>query len=284
MSLFDDRLCTLGEGPLWHPLRKQLFWFDIEGKALLTRKGESVGKWVFDDYVSAAGWVDEDRLLIASATELFVFNLETGTREHVCSLETDKSANRSNDGRADAYGGFWIGTMGFDAELAAGSIYRYYRGELRLLYSGLTVTNSICFAPGGVLAYFTDTRTFQVMKVGLNEEGWPVGEPELFLDLSDTETKPDGAVVDRDGNVWIAHWGSCKVSAYRPDGSLLVSEPFPVTRTSCPAFGGDDYSTLFVTSARTGASEDELARDPLAGAVFARKVNYVGQKENQVIL
>ena len=27
--IFDDAQCALGEGPLWHPEREQLFWFDI---------------------------------------------------------------------------------------------------------------------------------------------------------------------------------------------------------------------------------------------------------------
>ena len=32
-SVFDDRRCELGEGPLWHPVREQLFWFDILASA-----------------------------------------------------------------------------------------------------------------------------------------------------------------------------------------------------------------------------------------------------------
>jgi sugar lactone lactonase YvrE len=36
-TVFDDRRCELGEGPLWHPQRRQLFWFDILGKRLLSR-------------------------------------------------------------------------------------------------------------------------------------------------------------------------------------------------------------------------------------------------------
>ncbi len=63
--IHDDRPCELGEGPLWHPERNQLFWFDILSQRLLTRTAEGPLAWAFPHRVSAAGWVDRDRLLIA---------------------------------------------------------------------------------------------------------------------------------------------------------------------------------------------------------------------------
>jgi len=81
------------------------------GKRLHT-KGQH---WQFDDYVSAAGWIDKDHFMIASSKSLFKFNLETAEQTHICDLESDLPANRSNDGRADPQGGFWIGTMGLNA-------------------------------------------------------------------------------------------------------------------------------------------------------------------------
>ena len=115
VQVFDDRSCSLGEGPLWHPLRNQLFWFDIIGKKLLSVDAEGPKSWQFDEFVSAAGWVDIDTLLVASASGLWRFNLTTGDRSLVCHLEHNNAVTRSNDGRADPWGGFWIGTMGIDA-------------------------------------------------------------------------------------------------------------------------------------------------------------------------
>jgi len=135
-SVFDDRRCELGEGPLWHPGRKQLFWFDILGKRLLTRTDDGARDWQFSELVSAAGWVDDENLLIASETALFRFDLDSGARSEVCALEADQPNTRSNDGRADPQGGFWIGTMGKTAEPGAGAIYRWFRGELRRLFPG----------------------------------------------------------------------------------------------------------------------------------------------------
>jgi sugar lactone lactonase YvrE len=75
--IFDNRPCDLGEGPLWHPMRQQLFWFDITGQRMLSvEKGEQ-RQWLFPEMVSAAGWVDRDMLLIAGERDLFFFDVET---------------------------------------------------------------------------------------------------------------------------------------------------------------------------------------------------------------
>ncbi|HSF92689.1 MAG TPA: SMP-30/gluconolactonase/LRE family protein, partial [Paracoccaceae bacterium] len=133
-QVFDPRLCTLGEGPLWHPERNQLFWFDILGKRLLSRDETGPLTWQFDEHVSAAGWVDRDTLLIASETALFRFTLSSGVREDIVALEADNPQTRSNDGRADPWGGFWIGTMGNSAQPDAGAIYRFYKGGVTKLF------------------------------------------------------------------------------------------------------------------------------------------------------
>jgi sugar lactone lactonase YvrE len=145
--IYDETPCELGEGPLWHPSRGQLFWFDILGRCLLTREGGRRRSWQFDEHVSAAGWVSDTQLLVASETRLLTVDLDTDRREDVAPLEADDPRTRSNDGRADPWGGFWIGTMGKQAEPGLGAIYRLYRGELRRMFHPVTIPNAICFAP-----------------------------------------------------------------------------------------------------------------------------------------
>lgn len=273
-TIYDPRQCLLGEGPLWHPLRNELFWFDILGKKLMSIAHE----WAFEEYVSAAGWVDQDRLLIASETALFAFDLRDGSQNHVVDLDANNRVTRSNDGRADPQGGFWIGTMGKSAEPAAGAIYRYYRGELRELFGGITISNSICFSPDGTKAYFTDTLTRQIKRVGLDEDGWPVGAPVVFIDLTSDELNPDGSVVDGDGCLWNAQWGAHRVAKYGPDGVFISAIGISAAQASCPAFGGADLQTMFVTSARDGL---DGADD---GKTFSIDLGVQGQAEHQVIL
>lgn len=282
--IFDNRLCGLGEGPLWHPIREQLFWFDITAGKLLSRDATGPLEWAFPFNVSAAGWINRDELLIASETAFLRFSIATGAHSHLAALDAENPNTRSNDGRADPQGGFWIGTMGKAAEAGVGGIWRFYKGEVRLLFKGISIPNAISFPPGGKAACFCDTVTGQVMRTALDGEGWPVGEPEVFLDLRAQGLNPDGAVFDKDGVFWLAEWGAARVAAYAPDGAFLRALPFNAPHTSCPAFGGPGLSTLFCTTARQGMEPDALAAHPDAGKTFAVAGVAQGQSEHMVTL
>ena len=276
-KVFDPRPCGLGEGPLWHPLRQELFWFDITAHQLLS----ATQVWQFDEYVSASGWVSNDQLLIASESQLFSFNLNTDAQTKIYDLEAHNSMTRSNDGRADPQGGFWIGTMGKNAEANAGAIYRYHRGTLKKLVTGMTIPNAICFAPDGKTAYYTDTPTQQILAVDLDAEGWPISKARLAIDLTQTGENPDGAVVDAAGNIWNAQWGAACVACYSPQGRLLETAAMPAAHATCPAFAGES-SRLFCTSATEGRSAGELT--PADGQTFETQVSATGQLEHQIIL
>lgn len=284
VTVFDKRTCTLGEGPLWHPLRKQLFWFDILQKSLLTVRNDAPESLVFDEEVSAAGWIDEDRLLMASAKGLWRVDLRDGKRKLLCPLEEDNPHTRSNDGRADPLGGFWIGTMGYAAETGAGAIYRYYKGTLKKMFGNITIPNAICFSPDRSRAYFTDTPSGKVMQVALDQDGWPEEPPSILVDLKPEGLNPDGAIVDAAGLIWIAQWGAARVSAYNTDGQFLRSVSLPAKQVTCPAFGGDDFGRLFVTSATQGLSEEVLAKAPEQGMTFAIEGVAKGRAEPRVVL
>ena len=283
--IFDDRVCALGEGPLWHPTRQQLFWFDIVGKRLLTRTNDGPQEWQFDEHVSAAAWLDHDRLLIASESGLWRFSLIDGFRELVIALEADNPITRSNDGRADPWGGFWIGTMGKNAEKYAGAIYRLYKGELRNLFPSITISNAICFSPNRQFAYFTDTVTRLVMRQQLEQQdGWPTGQAEVYLDLRSENLNPDGAVIDTDGNMWLAQWGASHIACYSTDGQFITAIAFDALQASCPAFGGPELRTLFCTTAAVDLSAETRAQQPSNGMTFLSENVGMGQSEHQVIL
>ena len=277
----DSTQCALGEGPLWHPLREQLFWFDILSRRLLSREGGKTRAIQFEEHVSAAGWVSDSALLIASETRLICFDLETEKSEDVEGLEPDDALTRSNDGRGDPWGGFWIGTMAKDAAKGAGAIYRYYDGKLHKLFDRLSIPNAICFSPDRKYAYYTDTATQVVMRQKLEpDRGWPEGDPAPWLDLSEDGLNPDGAVIDASGNFWNAQWEAGRVAVYNPEGVYQRAIPFPASQTTCPAFGGPDLTTLFCTSAREGLN----APTEFDGMTFAVPETGQGQREHQVKL
>lgn len=283
--VFDDHCCALGEGPLWHPDRQSLFWFDIDNQVMFekTDGGRRV-EYHFDRTVSAVGLTNGDELIVASEHNLFTFNLASGTQRVLCELEADNPLTRSNDGRADPFGGFWIGTMGFEAQANLGAIYRYYKGELQQLFSGITIPNAICFSPHRAAAFYTDSATRVIWQVGLDDEGWPAGEPLPLIDLREEDFAPDGAVCDREGRLWLAQWMASRVAVYSDRGKILETHPVPTSQATCPAFGGPDFSTLFVTTAGAHLPAELQGTQPLAGFVFKIEGVGPGQAEHRVIL
>lgn len=279
-TIFDDRICQLGEGPLWHPERGQFFWFDIIGRRLLSRDAEGPREWRFDRMASAAGWVDRDRLLIGTETGLALLDLRDDALEPVVGIEADNPSTRSNDGRADRQGGFWIGTMGKNAEVGQGAIYRYYRDEVRQLTTGISIPNAICFSHDGGLAYYADTHEAKIWTQSLDQDGWPQGEPRLFLDLRPDGLRPDGAVIDSNGALCVACWGAGAVVRFASDGQQLDRIEVGGRHSSCPAFGGMDLRDLLVTTALQGME----APDDAQGLTYLARAEVAGLPEPRVIL
>ena len=282
--VYDDRVCALGDGALWHPERRQLFWFDITAQRLLSRDAGGPRAWGWDEMVSAAGWVDRDTLLVAGETALWRFDIPSGERSRIVPLEADRPGNRSNDGRADPLGGFWIGTMGREAETGAGAIYRYFRGEVRKLYEGVSIPNAICFAPSGDAAYFADTAKGAIWRQAIDRAGWPSGRPEMFADFSGVGLAPDGAVCDAEGNVWVAQWGAWRVACHGADGRFRVALGCGAAHVTCPAFGGDDLRRMFVTSATQGLPDGALDHQPGGGRTWMAEMPVRGVPERRVVL
>ncbi|WP_347268714.1 SMP-30/gluconolactonase/LRE family protein [Paracoccus sp. (in: a-proteobacteria)] len=277
MKAFDDRPCDLGEGALWHPARGEFLWFDILGQRLL---GQGAQEWRFDRMVSAAGWVDRDRLMVATETGLALLDLRDGVLAPLIAVEAEDGGTRSNDGRADRQGGFWFSTMGKSAEPGRGAIYRWHRGTLRRLVSGIGIPNAICFFPDGRLAHYADTALGRVWRQPLDTDGWPEGERQPWLDLAPRGLNPDGAVIDAEGGFCCAHWGSGAVLRHDPAGQVTDEYRVGGLHASCPALGGADLRDLLVTTARQGIAVPDAAQ----GLTYVLRARVAGLPEPRVIL
>lgn len=286
-DLLVDCRCLLGEGPLWHPGRQELFWFDIDGCELFcaTAAGQILSRWQFDQPVAAAGVVDNNTLLIAAADGLHRFDIASGARELYLPIEADNPRTRANDSRVNLAGGFWIGTMRRSGEGALGSLYQVRAGKIDTLLTGVDIPNSTCFSPDGRVAYFADTITRLIKKCAIDPEtGLPVGEWEVFADTRDLPGAPDGSVVDSEGFLWNARYGGSSVIRFAPDGTVADRVDVGASKVTCPCFGGEDLRTLYITSASHNMTEAELTKAPHAGSLFAVEVDVAGQAETAVVL
>ncbi|RWI87756.1 MAG: SMP-30/gluconolactonase/LRE family protein [Mesorhizobium sp.] len=286
VSVFSDHICQLGEGPSYDPATETLFWFDIVNGKLLEKPLAGALK-IHDLGVmaSAIAVIDDARQLIATEIGLQVRDVATGKSTLHTPIEADNPLTRSNDSRVHPCGALWTGTMGKDEGKGAGAIYWFFKGELRRLFSDITVSNSICFSDDGTIAYYTDTATGLLMRVACDPAtGLPTGEPNVFVDHRSQRGYVDGSVVDRDGVLWNAVWGGKAVKAYSPDGMLLREIPMPVTQPSCPAFVGPNADRLAVTSAWKGKDDKQRKLDPQAGMTFLLDIPVRGRFEPRVLI
>lgn len=286
-KLLVDSQCALGEGPFWHGERQQLFWFDINNKTLFASSadGEAKGKWAFDEIVAAAAIVDRDTLALATETGLKRYDLTSGAMADIVDIERDVPTNRTNDSRVHPSGAFWIGTMVKDEGPKDGAVYHYRAGVLTKIISNAAIPNATCFSPDGGTAYWTDTPDQKILKCAVDPgTGLPVGEWELFADVSEHRGYPDGAVVDSQGYLWNARWGGSCVIRYAPDGSIDRIVEVPVSQVTCPAFGGPDLKRLFLTTANKTLSVEQLAAEKVAGGVFYIDVDVAGPPEARIKL
>lgn len=287
VTVWSPEPLTLGEGPLAHGERGSLVWFDILGRTLHEKRfdGGPTRTHRLPVMASAAAVVDRRRVLLATETDLRLFDLDDGTSGTVAPLEADNPGTRSNDARVHPCGAFWIGTMGRGAEPERGAIRWFRGGEMRLLFPRVTIPNAICFAPDGRAAYFADTGRATIWRVETDPEtGLPRGEPAVFRASAPGEGVPDGAVVDEDGTLWNARWGGWSLDGYAPDGTRAASVRLPVAQPTCPAFAGAGLDRLVVTTARENLPEDALAGQPAAGAVLHVDLPVRGRPEPRVRL
>jgi sugar lactone lactonase YvrE len=286
--LIFDSQCALGEGPIWHAGRQQLFFFDINEQTLyaVTADGEVADSWLFNETVAAAAIVDNDMLVLATDSGLKEFDIATGGMNRINEIERDNPRTRTNDSRVHPSGAFWIGTMDrTNEEAPIGAVYHYRAGELTTLKSNIAIPNATCFSPDGRIAYWTDTPTKKIMQVATDPAtGLPVGEWTLFADVSEGRGYPDGAVCDSEGYLWNAKWGGSCVVRHAPDGSIDRVIEVPVSQVTCPAFGGKDLKTLFITTANKNMSDEQLAAEKVAGGLFAIDVDVAGLPEATIIL
>jgi sugar lactone lactonase len=287
ISLLSSEICHLGEGPTFDVTSQTLFWFDIVGRTLHEHRlidGKMIAH-ALPFMASALAAIDGDRQLIVAEDGLYVRDRITGRLMRRMAVEADNPTTRSNDSRTHPSGALWFSMMGKNAEPKAGAIYWYFEGEMRTLYGNITIPNGICFAPGGRIAYFTDTVTGQMMRVDCDPKtGLPTGEPAVFFDNSGHEGGIDGSVCDGDGQIWNARWGAASLDCYSPSGQRIESIALPVSQPSCPAFCGSGLGDLAITSAWQHMDATARAADPDAGKTFLVSLGLRGRAEPSVAL
>lgn len=264
---------VLGEGPLWDGDRRVVWWVDIKAPAIHVHQVESGANNIqpLDFRVTALG-LCEDGNLVASSDKGFV-RLRVGEDLSVSVAEVittvaEPAGNRFNDGKVDAAGRFWAGTMDDAEQEARGALYRLDgAGRVTCVRQGIMVHNGPAFLSDGTMLT-TDSAHGTITAVTLDAAGNPVAE-RPFARFTPEQGYPDGMAVDADDHVWVAFWDGWCLRRLSPSGDIVAEIALPVQRPTCPVFGGAKLDRLYVTSATVGLDSDALAVQPMAGGLLA---------------
>ncbi len=277
----------LGEGVLWNARTARLWWTDIQARRLfrydpITRALDKIA--TPERLASFAFVAGSERMIAAFESGLALYDPTNGAVEWLYRLEQGAVAIRFNDGRTDRQGRFWAGTMvEDDGSEPLGRLHCLGRnGHVIRQPDPVFIANALCASPDGRQLYFADSTQRTIFAYDLDTSSGALSGRRVFAQTP-PGAFPDGAVVDRDGFIWNAHWGASRVVRYAPDGSIDTVVDIPASQASCLAFGGPGLDLLFVTSARDGLNSDTLLRQPSAGNLFVYKTDAVGLSDAEFV-
>ena len=276
--------CFLGEGPLWHAERKSFFWVDIENGKLFEQNFDSglTRNWKFSDRLTVVLEGQNGKLILGIGRKLARFDLETEELEWLCGVEESLDLHRFNDGKVDEKGRIWIGTLSTKFTDGAGSLYRIDQSlDPKKMLSDLTISNGLAWAEDQTTFYFIDTPTRQIREFDFNSDAGTIAFRRVAVEVPEELGFPDGMCIDREGMLWVGHYGGFGVYRWDPStGELLDKITLPVSNVTSCCFGGENLDTLLITTAQENLSPEQLEQYPQSGDVFLVKVNVPGYRSN----
>ena len=290
MREFVAEPCTtdlyfLGECCRWDEVRGELYWVDVHEGHFFRAKADDteidiVRRYDLDGNVSALAPLADrsDGWIVAMNQSLWLLD-ESGQLREVAQLERDAGdAMFLNDGAADPWGSFWVGSMAAGEEPGRGSVYRYGQSTgSQTMFGGVTISNGIGWSPDRTVLYYVDSGPATICSYDVDGDG-EISHRRLFAQFdSATEGTPDGLCVDSEGVIWVAVWGGYEVRRYSPAGELAARVRVATAQPSCCAIGGANGTTLYITTAQEDLPASTIDDEPDAGRLFAANVGVAGR-------
>lgn len=280
--LFEFRH-ELAEMPYWDGSRRLLCYVDIDAGSVNELDVATGDRRVVDLGVPlgfALPVAGSRSRLCGQGGDLVVVD-ELGGELGRFPVEPGIVGNRLNEGKADPHGRLWFGSMSKNRETGEAMLYRFDRRGLERIRP-ITIGNGTDWDVERRRMYHVDSTTQRVDVFDYDVATGEVEHPRPWVEIDPDDGLPDGLTIDADGCVWLALFRGGAVRRFDPDGVLMSEIRFPTPYVTCPAFGGDDLRTLYVTSSRHRVAPEDRAANPLAGALFAVDAGVAGRPAHPV--
>jgi sugar lactone lactonase YvrE len=287
VQLAFNMTMQLGECPLWHPRENRLYWIDIDGRAVhrIDPQNTMHQTWPLPSEPGAIAWSATGGLVVAMRSGMATLDTGNGTLRMFADAPYDPARERFNDGRCDAVGRFWVGTIYEPRDRADAALYVLEHGMLRDSGKRATVSNGVAFSPDNRTLYHSDTSSHTITAYDYEVATGTTGAGRVLHRFSSERGpgyggRPDGAAVDSQGNYWCAMYEGGRLLQLSPTGAILRESLLPVRCPTMMAFGGSDLRTLYITTVSSRRSAEELEACPLSGCLLSLRVDVPGQAEH----
>ncbi len=271
---------ALGEGPFWDEESRQLYWVNIDGKQLnqydpTKKENRAID---FTKRVCAVVKREAGGLLLALEDGLYTYDNDSLTP--VVQPELGEG-DRFNDGKCDPAGRFWAGTMSTKGVKEKYALYclDVNQRTFEQKVTSVTISNGLAWDQERAKMYYIDTPTQIISAYDYNESTGAISNRTVSYSFANKQGSPDGMAIDQEGMLWVALWGGWGVARINPlSGEWIDTVEVPAAQVTSCAFGGEDYQTLFITTAATGLNEEQREEQKLAGSLFSVRTEVRGSK------
>jgi len=270
----------LGEGPLWHPKEKAIYWVDILGKTIQRYYPATKRYETFDTpfQIGFIAFREKGGIVCGTENGFYFWDIDSKAMDFIAHPEKGKKNARFNDGKVDRMGRLWAGTM--TSQGATSALYRLDNNlKVSKMVEKVTISNGIGWSPDNTLMYYADSNRYIIYCFDFNIHSGIISNRRTFVQLDGNQGVPDGLTVDSEGHIWCAIYDGWKVIRFAPTGEVSEEIKMPVSRPSSCIFGGEDMDELYITSISEGLSDRQKEKEPLAGDLFKVKTKVKGIPE-----
>lgn len=283
----DERVCTLGEGPVWLADSDTLWWVDIVERAAhwQTISSREAGSVSFPSHLGAllpvigGSWL---AFLVNSIEHYdadFIKSRIVTAWPHKTAQPDGEPMWRANDAAVGPRGEVICGTMPYQPDAYPGTAFLYQlKGDsLQEVAAGITISNGIGWSADGTRMLYVDSPTCRIDVFDVGPDGTPHSR-RLFANTDPAWGVPDGLSVDSEDYVWVAFWGGSRVQRFDPNGEPAGYVELPCEQVTSCAFFGKQLDRLAITTSALGQDDN-----PAAGLTYFFDADIPGQPSPKAI-
>jgi gluconolactonase len=263
VELFDERQCTLGEGPVsFGPHHSEIEWVDIEGKKVLSRNLETgeTGEYSVPELVGFVIPTESGKSLLGTVSGPILYDGKDFT-SFVSRNEVDVTPMRWNDAKVSPDGDLWLGSLALTEEAGYGSFYRLDGAtrELKKFLPGTGISNGLAWSADIKNFYYIDTLTFGIEAFDYRNR--EISNRRMVITCDTKYGFPDGMCIDSEDGLWVAFYNGSAVRRYDTRNNYAMTHEIsvPALRTTSCAFAGKNLDTLIITSAKRNNPSSTIA-------------------------